>query len=151
MSEFTNNESELIEKLRRGLQESDPVPETVGEFAKALFTWRDIDAELAEMAFDSADEETPSGVRSTAVVRMISFQAGQWLVDVEYDEAKGHLTGRISPDTQGTVELHSSGAHFAVESDKAGHFSFEGVGRGPVSLVIVFEKGQAVKTNWVIL
>jgi hypothetical protein len=151
MSEFTNKQRETLAKLRTGLEQSDPPPETIGEFAKALFGWRDIDATLAELSFDSIDSEVPTGVRSTAVGRMISFQAGKWLVDIEYDSASGHLMGRVSPDSQVTVELHSSGARFSVEGDTSGNFEFDNVITGPVSLVFHFDDGQSVKTTWVVL
>lgn len=151
MSEFTKEQQETLAKLRTGLEQSDPAPSTIGEFAKALFGWRDIDAELADLSFDSINDEVPSGVRSTAVGRMISFQAGKWLVDIEYDPASGHLMGRVSPDSQLTVELHSSGARFSVESDSSGHFEFDNVNTGPLSLVLHFDDGQTVKTSWVVL
>jgi hypothetical protein len=151
MSELTNNHEEIIAKLRDGLDQSDPMPSDVFEFAKALFTWRDIDAQLAEVAYDSSTDTSLSGVRSTAVARMMSFQAGKWLVDLEYDEPSTTLMGRVSPDTTFNVELHSRGAHFSVTSDDAGRFAFEGVSPGPISLVIRIDEGPVIKTSWVIL
>ncbi len=150
MSQNAGNEQQIIAKLRKGLEQSDPVPGLVSEFASALFTWRNVDAELAELSFDSIDENTPSGVRSTTTARMVSFQAGQWLVDVEHDPTTGILMGVVSPDSDFTVELHSRGAHFLVASDE-GRFEFEDVEAGPISLVFRFSDGQTVKTNWIFL
>lgn len=150
MSEFNNNYEEMIGRLRRGLEHSDPVPTNVSEFAKALFTWRDIDAELAELSFDSIEEDIPAGVRSVAAGRMISFQTGRWLVDIEYDETTGTLMGTISPHSEATVELHSGVARFSVGTEDS-HFAFDVVAPGPISLVITFADGPVVKTNWVIL
>lgn len=153
MSEFgtSRDEGELLARLRHGLGESDPVPSDVTDFSKAAFSWRTIDAELAELEFDSVDEDIPAGVRSSATARMVSFQAGQWMLDVEYDEATGRLMGQISPETSYTIELHTSGAFFSAESDDRGRFEADDVVAGPVSLVLRMAGGQVIKTVWVIL
>ena len=152
MSEFDKTrEDELIAGLRRGLEAGDPVPSDVTAFAKAAFTWRDIDAELAELEFDSADEDVPTGVRSSATARMISFQVGQWMLDVEYDEANGRLMGAISPEATYSIELHTTGALFTTESDDAGRFEAEGIVSGPLGMVLRFTEGPVVKTQWVVL
>lgn len=141
----------LIASLRAGLEESDQVPGDVVEFAMAAFSWRDIDAELAALDFDSAESGLESGVRSSATLRMISFQAGQWMLDVEYDETSGRLLGVISPETSYRVDVHSSGAFYTTDSDDSGRFQADGVSRGPLSLVLRFPDGQLLKTQWVVL
>ncbi|CAN5876266.1 hypothetical protein BH23ACT4_BH23ACT4_00280 [soil metagenome] len=143
--------NEIIETLRKGLAQSDPVPPTVAEFAAALFTWRDIDAELAELAFDSVEEETPTGVRSTTTARMISFEVGKWTIDLEYNPATRILLGSMSPASPFTVELHSRGARFAMDLDDIGRFEFEDVEGGPASLVFRATDGEVVKTSWIVL
>lgn len=153
MSDFNQSreDEKLLAMLRKGLADSDTVPSDVAAFAKAAFTWRDIDAELAELDFDSADEEVPTGVRSSTTLRMISFQAGQWMIDIEYDEAAGRLIGATSPPARYTVELHTSGASFTTESDDMGRFTADGIARGPLGMVLRFTRGQVVKTQWVVL
>ena len=151
MSEISREESNLLAGLRKGLSESDPLPSEVAEFAKVAFAWRQIDAELAELGFDSIDEEVPSGVRSTTVIRMMSFQAGRWMIDIEYDETAGRLMGATTPPGRYTIELHTAGARFTTESDDSGRFSAEGVVRGPLGMVLRFADGEVVKTQWVVL
>jgi hypothetical protein len=141
----------MLARLRRGLEDADPVPTDVAAFAKAAFTWRDIDAELAELDFDSIDEDQPTGVRSSATARMISFQVGKWMLDVEFDQGVGRLMGQISPESQFTVELHTAGALFSVEADEFGRFVAEGISPGPVSMVLHFAHGEVIKTQWVVL
>ena len=51
-----------------------PVPESVLSAARAAFGWRDIDARLAELQFDSASDELV-GVRGTVTERR-SFRFG---------------------------------------------------------------------------
>ena len=144
-------DNEILDVLRKGLRQSDPVPSTVSEFAAALFTWRDIDAELAELTFDSVDESTLAGVRSTSTARMISFEVARWTIDLEFNPATGFLMGSVSPESPLTVELHSRGAHFVMDLDDSGHFEFEGVASGPASLVFRFDDGEMVKTSWIVL
>ena len=46
------------EQLGRLLDESDPVPDELVAFAAASLTWRTVGSELAELLFDSAQEDT---------------------------------------------------------------------------------------------
>jgi hypothetical protein len=149
--ETSREDQELLARLRDGLAESDAVPSDVTAFARAAFSWRSIDAELAELDYDTADGDLPAGVRSSTTARMISFQAGQWMLDVEYDETAGRLLGHISPRGEFTVELHSAGALFTVRSDEMGRFEADGVNPGPLSMVLRFADGTVIKTQWVVL
>ena len=153
MNDFSTSreDDQLLAQLQAGLSQSDSVPSDVTEFAIAAFSWRNIDAELAELDFDSIEEDLPAGVRSSTTARMISFQVGKWMLDVEFDETSGRLMGHISPEAQYTVELHTAGALFAVESDEVGRFSADGIVRGPLSMVLRFADGEVIKTQWVVL
>jgi hypothetical protein len=153
MSDATgHSEDRLMSLLRRGLEQADGVPTDVNEFAKAAFSWRNIDAELAELAYDSNDEKVPAGVRSTATARMLSFQAGDWSIDIEYNAATSRLIGQVEPARQVTVELHVAGAVITTETDDLGRFDFDGVLPGPVSLVFRTSGDlEVVKTEWTVL
>ncbi len=141
----------ILAALRQGLAEVDPVPSDVTEFAKAAFFWRDIDAELGALDFDSIEEDVPSGVRSVGTSRMISFQAGQWMLDIEYDDVARRLMGAISPEARYSIELHTTGAFFTTQSDESGRFEVANVAPGPLGLVLRVDDGQVVKTPWVVL
>lgn len=98
MSE-SNRQSEdrLMSLLQQGLDEADPVPTDVTDFARAALSWRTIDAELAQLAYDSSEESTSAGVRSAATARMLSFEVGTWMIDIEYNAPAGSLMGQIEP------------------------------------------------------
>ena len=68
------DDDRLLDLLTRALSQADPVPEHVVEAARASFTWRTIDAELAELVYDSAGEELV-GVRSAEATRQVTFRA----------------------------------------------------------------------------
>ncbi|MET0326995.1 MAG: hypothetical protein ABW219_17400, partial [Ilumatobacteraceae bacterium] len=61
------HDDELQAVLARALRTVDPVPDHVLAGARAAWTWRTIDEELAELVFDSAAELT--GVRSEDTAR----------------------------------------------------------------------------------
>jgi hypothetical protein len=152
MTQPTDQEDEkVISLLRRGLGQSDPVPADVTDFARAAVSWRTIDAELAELSYDSSDEETSATVRTTASARIVGFETGDWMIDLEHDAATGELRGQIEPAGRLDVELHVIGAVLVTETDEMGRFSFEGVEAGPVALVIRVDGDEAVKTEWIVL
>ena len=153
MSDAMHPEDEaLISQLKSALEQTDPVPADVSEFAKAAFSWRDIDAELAAIEFDSSTADLPAGVRSAATARMLSFEAGEWTIDIEYNEATRRLLGQVSPGQRCTVELHYAGGVSEAEADDLGRFDFDDILPGPVSLVIRTPGNlHVIKTEWTVL
>ena len=146
------NEEMLLAKLRQGLEATDPVPGDVTEFAKAALGWRSIDAELAAIAYDSSTEETPAGVRTTATGRLLSFEVGDWTIEIEHNPNTGRLIGQVEPPREATVELHFAGGITTTEADDLGRFAFDDVLPGPVSLVVRTPGDlEVVKTEWTVL
>ena len=75
---------DLLAELRVAGLVVDPVPERVTFAAKASLAWRTIDAELAELTYDSVlDDDRLSLVRGATAARMLTFSAGELTVDVE--------------------------------------------------------------------
>ncbi|MGH9269940.1 MAG: hypothetical protein ACRDZ2_01565, partial [Ilumatobacteraceae bacterium] len=66
-------DDQLQELLGRALRAAEPLPDKVVTGARAAWTWRTIDEELAELVFDSATELT--GVRSEDTARQLTFRA----------------------------------------------------------------------------
>jgi hypothetical protein len=146
-------EAQLIELLRHGLVSTDPVPADVTDFAMAALTWRTIDAELAAIAFDSASEDTPAGVRGPASERMLSYETAKLSVDIEYRSATRRLIGQLAPPQAASVELHHSKGTSTTVTDDLGRFSFEDVEPGPVSIVCTSQGSDpdVIKTEWTVL
>src|SRR5215204_6307751 len=63
------------------IEETDPVPAALVGAARASFTWRTIDAELAELTSDSALDA--AAVRSTRAPRLLTFTAGETTLVVQ--------------------------------------------------------------------
>ena len=73
---MTAPDDELLALVGRALRAAEPVPDHVIAGARAAWTWRTIDQELAELVFDSAFELT--GVRSEDTARQLTFRAPAW-------------------------------------------------------------------------
>jgi hypothetical protein len=145
------HEERLLSLLRRGLDQSDPSPADVNEFAKAALSWRTIDADLAQLSYDSSEQSNSVSVRGVATSRLLAFEAGEVTIDLEHEPLSGHLLGQLEPAAQMTVELHVLDTVLVTESDELGRFSFDGIQSGPFALVIRLRGDEVVKTEWVIL
>jgi len=150
-NEFTlMADDELVELIAHALDADDPVPEHVLEGARAAFTWRTIDTELAEMVFDSAHELT--GVRSEDTDRQVTFRAPGVEIEVMVVEnGTRRLIGQLVPPSETTVELVGADAVYSSTTDRLGRFIFDELAPGPVRLVVLGADGaRIVQTEWVL-
>jgi hypothetical protein len=146
-------DDQLIELLARALDSGDPVPESVLEAAKASFTWRTIDAELASLVFDSAAEDLV-GVRSVETTRQLTFSTpGVEIELVVLSEDSRRLIGQLVPPQTAEIVLHSRDEERRVTSDSLGRFTLHDVPTGSVRLTCVLggEDGATVQTEWTII
>jgi hypothetical protein len=145
------SDDELLELLGRALRAADPVPDQVLHGARAAWTWRTIDQELAELVFDSAAELT--GVRSEDTARQLTFRAPGVEIEVMVvDEASRRVVGQLVPPGVFTVRLHDGDTEREATSDRLGRFSFDAVAPGPVRLAVTDAEGtHVVTTEWVLL
>jgi hypothetical protein len=148
---MTVSDDEMLELVGRALRAAEPVPDRVIAGAKAAWTWRTIDEELAELVFDSAAELT--GVRSEDTARQLTFRAPGLEIEVMVvDDASRRIVGQLIPPGDFTVQL-ANGDHVLEEStDRLGRFTFEAVAPGPVRISVVDPDGtHVVSTEWVLL
>jgi hypothetical protein len=144
-------DDQLIATLGDAIQHADPVPEHVLAGARAAFTWRTIDAELAELVFDSATELT--GVRSEDMARQVTFQAPGVEIEVMVIEnGQRRIVGQLIPPSEVTVQLTSGDSVAETQTDELGRFTFNDVLPGPVRLSVIGSSGEdVVHTEWVLL
>jgi hypothetical protein len=152
-----DEDERLLGELRRLAARLDPVPSQVVDAANGSLTWRNLDAELAELAFDSAElDASMAGVRGGGDARLLTFAASVTL-EVEVAElARGRrrLLGRVVPAQPVGVEIRHPGGVLAADADQRGMFMVEGVPAGPVSLRcrLVEHPDQAVvETAWTLV
>jgi hypothetical protein len=97
-------------------------PDHVVGAAKALFTWRTIDAELAALVFDSLVDEEPVLSRAADRRRQLTFEVGATTIDVELEVTTTgrRLVGQLTPARRAEIEL--VGASGSAVADELGRF-----------------------------
>jgi hypothetical protein len=148
---MTVSDEELLELVGRALRSAEPVPDRVIAGARAAWTWRTIDEELAELVFDSATELT--GVRSEDTARQLTFRAPGVEIEVMLvDEVSRRVVGQLIPPGEFAVQLQSGEAVMDERCDRLGRFSFDQVAPGPVRITVRDLEGTVVvTTEWVLL
>lgn len=147
----TPDDHDLLQALGEALRASDPAPEDWYFAGRGSYTWRRVDAELAELAFDSAASAAPTLVRGPAPTRLVAFEAPTRRVELEVEPTRVgtfRVRGQLVPETAGTVELRQpERASLVVEADDHGCFAAEGLVAGPLSLRCTVG-GTTVDTAW---
>ena len=146
MTDQPTSDADLERQLKDAAR--DPVPDELVRIAAGLFTWRTIDAELAEL--ELGDLET------TALVRGGAPSTTTFVVHDRVIEVELHADGELFVDLGGrwaeAVALYTpEGGAATATTDEAGVARFPQVPSGPVQLVITATGGAAVKTRWVTL
>lgn len=152
MTEELKDEQILV-RLATALDAADPMPESVIEAAKASFTWRTIDAELASLVFDSAAEEL-AGVRSAEATRQMTFRTpGVEIELLVVSETSRRLVGQLVPPQAAELTLHHEDETRTAQSDSLGRFTFHDIPTGSVRLTcrLAGDDGAVVQTEWTII
>jgi hypothetical protein len=126
----------LADELGGLFRRADPVPAAVRHGAFAALAWRDPDAALATLVQDSAEDATVlAGARGDGV-RLLTFQAGQSVLDVEVTAAPDgrRLTGQLVPMGPGTVTVCHQHTRREVPVDAVGRFAATSLDAGLVQL-----------------
>jgi hypothetical protein len=112
----------LLRELARAHGPRLEVPGRVVDAAVAAFTWRTIDAELAELDYDSLLDETLA-VRSGEAdpTRALSFRTGGSTLEVEL--AGQDLLGQLLPPGPVEVVLQTPDGDCPLRTNAAGFFT----------------------------
>ena len=107
-----------------------------------------IDAELAELVFDSARDELV-GVRSeTLAERQLTFQSPTVEIEIMLVGDTRHLVGQLVPAQDAEVTLITELASTDVTTDNLGRFDFKGVEHGRIRLQVRTVGGPSITTQW---
>jgi hypothetical protein len=146
------NDEQLLTALREAMSARQAVPPQFMETAKNAYAWHNIDAELAQLTYDSSrDEHASASVRSeTASIRALTFTSAHFSIDLEVTE--GSLLGQIMPPREGTIETQSrAGAITATGVDEIGCFSIHPIPASPFRLHYRTDDGTGMVTGWITL
>jgi hypothetical protein len=145
------DDDELLEALGEALRAREQVPEWFVETGKNAYAWHNIDAELAQLTYDSSrDQDAVSAVRSeTASIRALTFTSAQ--LSVELEVTTGSLVGQIIPPRAGTLEVHTTAGVASSLMDEIGCFAVTPIPSSPFRLRCRTEDGTDVLTGWITL
>ena len=145
-------EEELLAELRQALKARQAVPPSFVEAAQGAFAWRTIDAELAQLTYDSlaASEAAPVTRSEPASIRSLTFTSSRLTIELEV--AGDSLLGQVVPPQAATIRLQpQDGAEAVIAADEIGCFVIQPAPRGPFRLRCQTDASVDVLTGWITL
>ncbi len=146
------DDEQLLGALREAMRARQAVPPGFVETGKSAYAWHNIDAELAQLTYDSSrDKDRSASVRSeTASIRALTFTSAHTSIELEVTEDS--LLGQVMPPGEGTIEAQTrEGATTAAPVDEIGCFSIEPIPPSPFRLRCRTARGTDVVTGWITL
>jgi hypothetical protein len=145
------DDEELLAALGEALRARREVPEWFVETGKNAYAWHNIDAELAQLTYDSHDDRArAAAVRSEAAsIRALTFTSTR--LSIELEVAETSLLGQIIPPRAGTLEVHTTAGVTSTPVDEIGCFTVEPIPASPFRLRCRIEDGADVLTGWITL
>jgi len=146
-----HDDEELLAALSEAIRAREQVPEWFIETGKNAYAWHDIDAELAQLTYDSSqDRDLAAAVRSEAAsIRALTFTSGRLSIELEVGEST--LLGQIVPPQAGTLEVHTAAGVTSSPVDEIGCFSVTPIPASPFRIRCRTEDGADVLTGWITL
>ena len=144
------DDEQLLAALGEAIWARQAVPESFVDLGKSAYAWHNIDAELAQLTYDSS-REPAVGLRSeTASIRALTFTSAH--ISLELEVTEGSLLGQIIPPRAGTLETQTrSGATTSTPVDEIGCFAVEPIPASPFRLRCRTADGTDVLTGWITL
>jgi hypothetical protein len=146
-----DDDDELLAALGEAIRAREEVPEWFVETGKNAYAWHNIDAELAQLTYDSDnDRDAVAVVRSeSASIRALTFTSAQ--LSIELEVTAGSLVGQIIPPRAGTLEVHNTAGVASSPVDEIGCFSVTPIPNSPFRLRCRTADGADVLTGWITL
>jgi hypothetical protein len=147
------DDERLLAALGEAIRARQAVPSWFVETGKSAFAWHNIDAELAQLTYDSQeDRREAAAMRSseTASIRALTFTSDH--LSVELEVTAHSLLGQIIPPRAGELEIHTrAGEISSVEVDEIGRFAVDPIPESPFRLRCSTADGTDVLTGWITL
>jgi hypothetical protein len=146
------DDEEVLAALQQALRAQRAVPPEFIEAGKNAFAWHNIDAELAQLTYDSSrDSELATSVRAeSAAIRALTFSSAHLTIELEV--TPDSLVGQVIPAQSAVVTVQPrSGAEAVVPADEIGLFSIRPIPPGPFRMYCRTDAGVDVLTGWITL
>jgi hypothetical protein len=142
----------LLEALARAIRSRRAVPPEWIAAAKNAFAWRNIDAELALLTYDSTQAAVAAAATraESASIRALTFSSPRLTIELEVTEDS--LLGQVVPAQATMIEVETrDGAETSVSSDEIGCFSVHPTPVGSFRLRCRTAGSTDVFTGWITL
>jgi hypothetical protein len=144
------DDERLLTALSEAMKARAAVPAWFIETGKNAFAWHNIDAELAQLTYDSNEDRREAAVTraETASIRSLTFTSEHLTMELEV--TGNSLLGQIFPTRAGVLEIHTrAGEISTTEVDEIGCFSVEPIPASPFRLRSSAFDGTYVLTGWI--
>ena len=119
-------DEELLDALREAFAARRAVPPEFVQAAQNAFAWHNIDAELAQLTYDSTDrteELVATRAQEEAAIRVLTFTCAQAGLQIELEVQEDALAGQILPMQSAAIELQTkTGTQQPISADEVGCF-----------------------------
>jgi hypothetical protein len=123
----------------------DPIPERLTDAARQAFEWRLIDAQLAELLFDSASDELVGVRGSSTDRRSFRYGAGDAVIRVHLTDAS--LIVMVEPPLSVACRVDSEDGSEEHRTDELGELA---IGAPPLPMRLEVDlPGGKVVTPWI--
>jgi hypothetical protein len=144
------DDDQLLAALGDAVRARQAVPDAFVEMGKGAYAWHHIDAELAQLTYDSRTDRIAAVRSETASVRALSFASAHLSMELEVTE--DCLLGWVIPSRAGTLEAQTgAGASTETTIDEIGCFAVDPIPASPFRLCFRAAEGTDVLTGWVTL
>src|SRR5262252_8095816 len=103
-------DEELLDALRQAFAARRAVPPEFVQAGQNAFAWHNIDAELAQLTYDSTDrteELVATRAQEEAAIRVLTFTSAQAGLQIELEVQEDALAGQILPMQSAAIELQT--------------------------------------------
>ena len=147
------DDEQLLAALSKAMRARREVPEWFVETGKNAYAWHNIDAELAQLTYDSDSDtgrDLAAAVRSeVASIRALTFTSAR--LSIELEVTSDSLVGQIVPPGPGTLEIHTMAGVTSSPVNEIGCFAVTPIPASPFRLRCRAEDGADVLTGWITL
>ena len=119
-------DEELLAALRQAFGARRAVPPEFVQAGQNAFAWHNIDADLAQLTYDSTDrteELVATRTQEEAAIRVLTFTCAQAGLQIELEVQEDALAGQILPMQSAAIELQTkAGTQQPISADEVGCF-----------------------------
>ena len=119
-------DEELLAALRQAFAARRAVPPEFVRAGQNAFAWHDIDAELAQLTYDSTRRTEDAVVvraQEEAPIRVLTFTSAEAGVQIELEVQEDALAGQILPMQAAAIEVQTgAGTQQPISVDEVGCF-----------------------------